>query len=76
MKSYTSAYLPVYISSSAEPGSAGGAGSVTVNVSGDISMTGTAAIGSNTYTSRNAGQVVVDAGGNITLQDGSYFSWI
>jgi filamentous hemagglutinin family protein len=68
--------LPVFIETTAEPGSSGAAGDVKVDVTGDIEITGTAQIGSDTYTSRNAGQVVVTAGGSISLLDGGYFSSI
>jgi large exoprotein involved in heme utilization and adhesion len=77
MSSYeTTSILPVYIESGAEAGSSGAAGDVTVDVTGNISMTGTAQIGSDTFTSRNSGQVVVNAGGGIYLSDGGHFSSI
>jgi filamentous hemagglutinin family protein len=77
MSSYeTTSLLPVFIDTGAEPGSSGAAGDVTVDVSGNISMTGIAQIGSNTSNSRNSGRVVVNAGGGITLRDGGYLSSI
>jgi filamentous hemagglutinin family protein len=75
MSSYeTTSMLPVYIESGAEAGSSGAAGDVTVDVTGNISITGEAEIGSDTITSRNAGQVVVNAGGVIYLGDGGHLS--
>jgi filamentous hemagglutinin family protein len=65
---------PVFISSDADPGSSGSAGNVTVDIAGNISMTGNAQIGSDTYSPGHAGRVTVNAGGSILLQDGSYFS--
>jgi filamentous hemagglutinin family protein len=72
--STTNQNQPVFISSDADPGSSGSAGNVTVDVAGNISMTGNAQIGSDTFSPRDAGRVVVNAGGSILLQDGAYFS--
>jgi filamentous hemagglutinin family protein len=75
MSSYTNPVdTPVFISSDAQPGSTGSAGNVTIDVGGNIYMSGTASIGSTTNSSGNGGQLVVNAGGAILLQDGSYFS--
>src|SRR3984885_8259835 len=77
MTSYqASSLLPVFIETAAGAGSSGTAGDVTVDVTGNISLTGTAQIGSDTFTSRNSGKVVVNAGGSIYLSDGGHFSSI
>jgi hypothetical protein len=65
---------PVFITSDAAPGSSGNSGNVTIDVSGNMYMTGTASIASTTNSTGNAGQLVIDAGGTILLHDGSYFS--
>jgi filamentous hemagglutinin family protein len=65
---------PVFITSDAAPGSSGNSGNVTIDVSGNMYMTGSASIASTTNSSGNGGQLLIDAGGSILLHDGSYFS--
>jgi filamentous hemagglutinin family protein len=72
----TNSTVPAYIESGAEAGSSGAAGDVTVDVTGNILLSGEAQIGSDTFTPQNSGRVVVNAGGGIYLSDGGHFSSI
>ena len=72
----TNSTLPAYIETGAEAGSSGAAGDVTVDVTGNILLSGEAQIGSDTFTPQNSGRVVVNAGGGIYLSDGGHFSSI
>jgi filamentous hemagglutinin family protein len=59
------------ILTAAYPGSTGSGGAVTVDVSGNVSLTGAAGILSYTEASGNAGLIAVDAGGTVAIGAGS-----